>query len=573
MFAAGWGIAIAIVALILVVHVALEHNVRSAGAAPRVLTIARPLGFEPNRGQTIPRFKFLGRGDGYGVFIGDRETVLTVGTRRGGTTPEAHPLAVRKSPPKGRFGDVKVIEIKLVGARPEATIEPQRELPGRINYLIGNDSRHWHRGIPIYGRVLERGVWPGVDLAYYGNQRRIECDFIVAPRANPSSIRMDLVNTGKLAIDASGNLLIETGGQEMRLLKPIVYQVQGGARHEIGGRYLLTGKSRVSFRVASYDQRKTLVIDPVLTLAYSTYLGGPAASSAAGIAVDTKGSVYVTGGTGSYAGFPTKNPFQTYPGDNSAFLTKFSPDGSSLVYSTYLGGSVGGSAAGAIAVDSAGSAYVTGQTVSADFPTRNPFQPHLKGPSGNPNAFVTKFSADGSSLVYSSYLGGSGAPPFLGADAGNGIAVDSTGSAYVAGTTGSPDFPIKNAFLDHLPGGTGDITGFVTKFSSDGSSLIYSTYLGGSLFENANAIAVDSSPSAYVTGFTYSVRNLAQRICHQVQCRRKRVSIFDLFGRRSDFWRQRQWNRGDRRGQRLRHWNDRFFRLPNEECFSKYSEG
>ncbi len=255
---------------------------------------------------------------------------------------------------------------------------------------------------------------------------------------------------------------------------------------------MLKGDNRVGFELAKFDRRRPLVIDPVLS--YSTYLGGSGTDAAYGIAVDPSGNAYVAGLTFS-TNFPTSNAFQSSYGGGTydGFVTKLSADGSTLLYSTYLGGS-GEDIAYAIAVDSSGDAYVTGGTKSTNFPTTsNAFQGSL---AGTVNVFVTKLAADGSSLVYSTYLGGNGK------DSGNGIAVDPSGNAYVTGYTGSTNFPTTpSAFQGSLPGGQDP---FVTKLSADGSSLVYSTYLGGGFLDKGQAIAVDSSGNAYVTGATTS---------------------------------------------------------------------
>jgi photosystem II stability/assembly factor-like uncharacterized protein len=240
------------------------------------------------------------------------------------------------------------------------------------------------------------------------------------------------------------------------------------------------------------------------SLVYSSYLGGSgtydSGDAGAGIAVDGAGNAYLTGYTSS-TDFPTANAFQPTtgaPGENTAFITKVSADGASLVYSSYLGGSLSDSGAG-IAVDAAGNAYLTGATMSTDFPTVNAFQPTNAGGINGYNAFVTKVSADGSSLVYSSYLGGSS-----GSDRGNSIAVDGAGNAYLTGVTGSTDFPTANAFQPIKGGTIHNANAFVTKVSADGSSLVYSSYLGGSGADVGNGIAVDAAGNAYLTGSTAS---------------------------------------------------------------------
>jgi len=262
-----------------------------------------------------------------------------------------------------------------------------------------------------------------------------------------------------------------------------------GRKREIRGRYVITRKNEVGFEVGSYNRRRALIIDPVL--AYSTYLEGSVTDWGNGIAVDAAGNAYVTGFTFS-TNFPTANPLQpTIHGNEDAFVTKMNVEGTGLVYSTYLGGS-GEDTGESIALDSAGNAYVTGITLSSDFPTVNPIQPAIHG---GYNAYVTKINAEGTALVYSTYLGGSTY------DRGTSIAVDSNGRAYIGGFTQSTDFPTLHA-VQPIYGGGQD--GFVTKINASGTALIYSTYLGGSGLDVIRGIAADSAGNAYVTGYTGS---------------------------------------------------------------------
>jgi hypothetical protein len=281
---------------------------------------------------------------------------------------------------------------------------------------------------------------------------------------------------------------------EIRWHKPVVYQEKGGAKQEIAAHYAMKGGNRVGFEVADYDPRRPLFIDP---LVYSTYLGGSGGDNGYGIAVDSSGNSYVTGSTTSYTNFPTMNPLQPMNKSSygTCFVTKINSTGSALVYSTYLGGS-GDDSGNGIAVDSSGNAYVTGYTTSIDFPTVNPLQPaNGGGPNNYSTSFVAKFNPTGSALVYSTYLGGSGG------DDGYGIAVDSSGNAYVTGSTASSNFPTMNPLQPIYDGG-GDA--FVAKLNPTGSALVYSTYLGGSGGDGAKGIATDSSGNVYVTGFTTS---------------------------------------------------------------------
>jgi hypothetical protein len=427
-----------------------------------------------------------------------------------------------------------VLRLKLVGANPNARVTGLQELPGRSNYFIGNDPKKWRTNVPNYAKVEYQDVYPGIDLVYYGKksevrsqksaaagtglatgQAGLEFDFVVAPGADPRVIAL-AVETGNpklenrnAKLDANGDLMISTDAGDVRFHKPVVYQPttdngllttdyinpksQIANPKSVDGRFLLLASNRIGFEVRGYDRTKPLVIDPVLT--YSTYLGGTNGDGGGGIAVDASGSAYVAGGTIS-TDFPTVNPAQGAHagGSYDAFVAKLSAAGDALVYSTYLGGT-GWDSSGPIGVDSFGSAYVTGNTTSTDFPTVNPAQAVYAG--GPYDGFVAKLSAGGDALVYSTYLGGTSH------DMANDIAVDASGSAYVTGWTGSFDFPTANPFqpANHGPGHDA----FVTKLDASGSALAYSTYLGGTTgHDRGYGIAVDSSNNVYVTGTTES---------------------------------------------------------------------
>jgi hypothetical protein len=434
-----------------------------------------PLSFELNQGQTDARVKFLARASGYTLFVTPDEAVFA-----------------------GRDGSVE--RMKLIGASPKLRFEPLDPQPGISNYFIGNDPSQWQTNVPHYGRVALRGVYPGIDLIFYSKERRLEYDWVVAPGADPKQIRVKWEGLSHLTKNASGDLVLTGSLVEKR---PVI--LQEGRRIE--GGYVVRGR-RVAFELAKYDTTKPLLIDPAFI--YSTYLGGSAGDGGSGIAVDSAGDAYITGSTNS-TDFPTSNPLQAsnhahssaYFGNN-AFVTKFNPTGTALIYSTYLGGSGGGAGGGGIAVDGAGNAYVTGSTASADFPTSNPLQAsnhaHTSTSSGN-NAFVTKINAAGSALVYSTYLGGS-EDLSEGVESGTGIAVDGAGNAYVTGETGSSNFPTSSPLQANTSSAL--FTAFVTKINAAGSAFVYSTYLGGSKGDSGIGIAVDETGNAYVTGYTYS---------------------------------------------------------------------
>ena len=385
--------------------------------------------------------------------------------------------------------------MELAGAAPDLKVTGTDMLPGKVNYFIGKDPSKWRTDLPTYGKVKYSAVYPGVDLVYYGNQRQLEYDFVVAPGADASEVHLHFAGAKKLAIDSDGNLKISASNGEISFHKPVVYQMKDGKREPVSGRFQMFAKSDLGFALGNYDHNRELVIDP--TLAYSTYLGGSTTDSANGIAVDAGGHAYVTGSTyssdfptiaSSYAAIdPALGNAHPTP---VAFITKFHHDGSGLIYSTFLGGT-GGDSATAIALDSAGNAYVTGTTTSTDFPvTPGAYETTTAGGG----SFVTKLNPTGTNLVYSTYINYTAA---------SGIAIDASGHAYVTGFTGSKDFKVTaNAFqkTNHAL----YWTGFVIKLSENGGWAGYSTYLGGSDYENAYGIAVDNAGEAYVTGTTYS---------------------------------------------------------------------
>ena len=442
-----------------------------------------PLSFEANQGQTDAQVRFLSRGPGYTLFLTGDEAVFSFGGSKVKDGAPAISRQVRPSPPASNA----VLRMKLVKANAAAEPTGEDQLPGQTNYFVGNDSKKWHSNVPTYAKVKYKGVYPGIDLVYYGNQRQLEYDFIVAPGADPRRIQFDVLGASEITRDGQGDLLLQMGVGEVRWHKPIVYQEKDGTRQEIAARYVIKDENRVEFAVGDYDSRKALFIDPLI---YSTYLGGSVQDAGIAIAVDSSGNAYITGYTAS-TDFPTMNPLQpAYGGGTDAFVAKLSPTGTALVYSTYLGGSASDLGQG-IAVDSSGNAYVVGMTNSTDFPMMNPLQP---ANGGAYDAFVAKLSPTGSALVYSTYLGGRQD------DYGFGIAADSSGNAYVTGETGSYNFPTANP-LQPANGGVNDA--FIAKLNPTGSALIYSTYLGGHGNETGYGIAVHSG-NAYVTGYTTS---------------------------------------------------------------------
>jgi hypothetical protein len=433
-----------------------------------------PLAFEPNRGQAGADVDYVARGANYAIALERGEATLVLEHAR--------------------------VRLELLGSRrPEAPLAAAR-LSGTVNYLVGDRSR-WRTGIPTFAAVLYRGVYPGIDIAYHGRGRRMEYDFLVDPSGDPARIRLAFTGLGRPHLAADGSLVLGRGKVTLRQPPPIAWQDVGAARREVAVRYRIARDGTVGFVLGRYDQRLPLVIDPVLT--YSTYLGGIGDDSPAAVAMDRDGNAYVTGFTRS-ADFPLAGAaYGSLNGGYDTFVSKLSADGSTLVYSTYLGGSFGENGYG-IAVDGAGSAYVTGETNSPDFPTTA--GAHDRDLGFPTDAFVTKLSPNGAALVYSTLLGGATTMPaeVVGAyDEGRGIAVDGSGHAYVTGKTRSVDFPTQGAFQPE-PADTSDpiIDGFVTKLAPGGDSLVYSTYLGGEGTDDPWGIAVTASGNAVVAGTT-----------------------------------------------------------------------
>ena len=432
------------------------------------------LSFTPNAGQFDRRVRYATQAGRSSVFFTRTGIVLSLA--------------------KGKRG--VALRLGFLGANPTPLIVGARRGPGRVNYLLGNDPARWQTNLPTYGEIVYRRLWPGVDLHLRGENGRLKYEFRLAPGAEPSRIRLAYRGQERLALGRGGELRIATALGGLRDARPLSYQTIGGRRIAVKSQFVLGRRGAYSFSVGSYDRRYPLVIDPGLV--YSTYLGGSGIDDGYGVAVDAAGSAYVTGSTGSVDFPTTPGAFdQTLTGVTDVFVTKFDASGAGLVYSTYLGGSSAEYGFG-IAIGGAGSAYVAGATSSANFPTTpGAFDTTF---NGDYDAFVTKLNASGAALVYSTYLGGDSG---VFGDRAVDITFDGAGNAYVAGYTESTDFPTTAGAFDTTYNG-GLYDAFVTKFDPSGSTLEYSTYLGGSAYDVAFGIGIDGGGSAYVTGDTVS---------------------------------------------------------------------
>ncbi len=486
----------------------------------------RKLSFESNAGQVAAakHIRFLARGAVHHAWFTNDGVVLR--------TPLANPVTLR-------FAGATLRDPEL--------LEPTGAM---TNYLVGSDPRAWRTGIPHHARLRYREVFPGADLVFYGDEGQLRYDFVLRPGANPRKVVVAFDGIGAMEPQPSGELLLQAKGGVLRLGVPYVYQLASNGTHRpVAARYRSRGGNRIGFELDAYDPSLPVVIDPVVQ--YSSFAGSSGEDAGLAVRADAQGSAYVAGFSGS--------------SDIQAFVTKFSPDGSRIIYTTYLGGS-GIDIATGLALDRQGNVYICGSTSSTDFPAARGFGPSYGGGPSRllGDGFVVKLDASGSSIVYGSYLGGSGGDaakaiavdeqgsayitgytasldfPMRGAlqpvnrggeylksdafvvkvnpagtaleyatylggngdDAGLAVTVDNTGNAYVAGATHSPNFPVANAFQNSRKS---DVDAFVVKLNPAGNALIYSTYFGGSSDDSAAAIAVDSSGAVYIAGITGSV--------------------------------------------------------------------
>jgi uncharacterized protein (TIGR03437 family) len=428
-----------------------------------------PLSFEPNRGQTDARVQFVSRGAGYAIFLSPASATFSL----------HRPATAVRRDPRGEHltAEAAVVRMDLLGANADVVMQPQDKLPGTTNYLMGSTRTKWSTNLPTYAKTRARNVYPGIDLVYYGTQGQLEYDFVLAPRAEPSMIRLRFVGA-RPVIDASGDLVLALRGtdsqNDIRFRKPVLYQQVEGVRRHVNGRFIIAGDHEVGFEVSRYDHSRELVIDPELV--YSSYLGGSNISQINAMAVNAAGDIYVTGNTEAI-NYPT----------TTGVIQPTCPLGN-----TQLGAPAGVPKCG-------------------------------EGESGTPAVFVSKISANGQTLIYATYLGGGGNG--AGSDLGTGIAVDANDNAWVVGETGSNDFPITaNAYLSYCNPvaqgfnfGTdqnyGEISGcigndtqsvFLVQLNPSGTTMLYGTFLGGSGDERAAQIVLDAAGNIYIAGSAYT---------------------------------------------------------------------
>ncbi|MFN7929370.1 MAG: SBBP repeat-containing protein [Blastocatellia bacterium] len=497
----------------------LHHSQPSPAVAPAARVQEAygrvPLSFEANHGQVNEAVQFLTRTNGQNLFLTATETVIA---------PQQNNTA-------------NPLRLKLKGANAKPTMKGEEQLAATANYFLGNDPQQWRTNIPTYARVKYESVYPGIDLVYYGNQQQLEYDFLVAPGAQPQTIQLEIAGAEKIHLDEQGNLVLTTAAGEVVQHKPIVYQEVNGARQEVAGSYVLQGENNIGFAIGEYDASKPLVIDPVLS--YSTFLGGTKGQdSGSSIAVDAAGCAYITGSSwidfphSQGAAYPTFTPNSRMERMQAIFVMKLNPGGTAPIYSALIGGTEGYSYTreGAypddpqsyelsntsqdIALDHLGNAYVIGITVSKNFPiSPNAFRKtsvgFIESKDYTIDNVVFKLSADGSQLVYSSFVGSNT----------KGIAVDAYGCAWLTGVSSyrTPMPTTPDAYQPQMRGAS-DV--FLTHLNADGSGLLYSTFLGGSTdgrsynappgivrggADVGSGVALDKAGNVYVTGATYSI--------------------------------------------------------------------
>lgn len=462
---------------------------QSASPAATKALHSLPTCFVQNIGQLAPHIRYHASVGDADIFLAPDAMVYKLTTGHEEETPTDGPASLKDKPGCGRASQ-KSMKVRFVGANTAVAVSGQSKTGAAFNYLRGRDERDWIVGAPAYVTVVYEQLYPRVDLVVSGARSAVKTEFHVKAGGRPADIALRYEGIGSLWINDRGELEIRTGDAVLREDTPFSYQVVDGARIPVRTEYIIEPPHTVRFKVAEYREDLELIIDPLLS---SSYLGGSAEDYGFAVGTDANGNIYLAGASFS-ADFPTTPgaPDSSLGGTYDAFVAKVNSAGSALLFATYLGGSSDDDAKG-ISVGASGDVYVTGLTWSADFPVSG--GAYDTSANGASDAYVTKLDSTSGALVYSTYLGGERN------DEANGIAVDGNRNVYVAGmTTGA--FPITWDAYDTTFNGASD--SFLTKVDAAGSSLVYSTYLGGSSEDESKGIAVDPDGAAYVVGYTDS---------------------------------------------------------------------
>jgi hypothetical protein len=488
----------------------------NGGAKFASLTVANatnfdllPLSFIPNRGQEDQAVRFHAQGLGGSLFFAPNEVVFSLPNPVKVQADDKEKIRYDRHP-------ANVVRIHYQGANENPEVAALEELPGVVNILNGNNPTKWRKNLPTYSGVAYRELYPGIELRYEGTDGQLKSTFYLAAGANPASIVWRYKGASDLSVDESGNLVIslpEPAGAGITLIEhaPIAWQEVGQDRVMVPVQYALdttnNNDKKVSFAFPNgYDSTLPLVIDPTLT--YSTYLGGGKTDEGHGITLDADCNIYIVGHTSS-TNFPTVAPGQTNKPSKDIFVSKLNPAGTTLLYSTYIGGNASDEAWD-IALDSQGRMTIVGETESTDFPTLNAYDNIYGGGTcedAEPcdDVIVTQLTADGSAFSYSTYLGGNQE------DDAYALAIGSNDQIYVTGLTKSSTFPTPNGYDTSFGGGTCSglpcEDAFVVRINpalSGTSSLLYGTFLGGGGYDRGKSIALDTSGRVYVGGYTRS---------------------------------------------------------------------
>jgi uncharacterized repeat protein (TIGR01451 family) len=503
---------------------------------PAAAAINLPLFFEANSGQTADSgVRFLTRSNGYTMFLKPTETVL-VGH-------EPHKINAKTGKPdlKSPLKAPVEVRMELLGANAAPQMTGADEMPGKVNYLIGNNQSAWHTGVALFGQVKTEQVYPGVDLLFHGDQQQLEYDFVVAPGADASRVAFKILGAKKIEITANGDLVLHTAGSDFKMHKPAIYQAEGAGRREVQGGFVLSAKNEVRFELGPYDRSQQLVIDP--TIKYASFLGGNGLEDSSGIAVDdsTPGSpkLYVAGFTTDSTTFPASSfsppvvttigagtsTSTTFPVDLVGFVAKIDPTKTgqaSLVYLTFVGGktpvlsnSTTGCFSGFVwlGLDKSQGAsgvqpVIGGQTTCSDFPNTTVLSPVTDptGTSTGVSALAIRLTASGNAMDKSALLGGNNNVD------GGFVAVDTAGNVLLTSSTQATNLPVKNAYIGAFNNGTVPAAYddcYLSKLNRADLSVSYATYLnvgGGSTQGNSAGCGAfeDSSGNILAGGDTFS---------------------------------------------------------------------
>ncbi|MGB8987771.1 MAG: SBBP repeat-containing protein [Candidatus Sulfotelmatobacter sp.] len=519
-------------ALLIVSHQARSHQSRVAKSASSASSLSKtippaardrlqaayaalPLAFEPNQGQTDAQVKYMARANGYKLYLTSSEAIFTL-HKQGGDSDVRRMMMDRRAGPAGiksmlrrralqkSKGMVAAVHMQMLGADPAVQLSAMAPQAGKVNYFVGDDPSKWHSNVPLFGQVSYRSVYPGIDLAFHGNGKQLEFDYLVRPGSNANAIGLRFQGADRINTNAAGDLILTTAAGPIEMHRPVAYQEKDGVRQSVNVRFLVSA-NKVTFALGSYDRSRELVIDPTVT--YSTYFGGDFADYGSAIAVDGSGDAFIAGATDS----------DTIPGDSNGtnntsfdvYVTEINPAGT-LQFTTIFGGS-SDEFPGGIAIDASGDIYVSGTTDSNDFPvTSGAAQTVFLGgtTNGDNDAFAVKLAPHGAAITWGTYIAGGDS------DSGLAIAIDTASppNVYVVGETFSTDLggavggvhPLPNGGSLNLGLGTGDDDGYIVKVNPTGSAYLLVSYLGGSSGDLATGVALDAAGNIYVSGETIS---------------------------------------------------------------------